>query len=124
MPEQVPLPSAPLRPLSPNATLQPPLSRRGHGPGLVVIDPGHVLREKPDAESETLDPAPQYKWAEEGFAVVRISVGGRLSEGEGEAWGAKDLGRAVEVLGGLGECDVKDKFGLLGEFELGERGEL
>lgn len=86
----------------------------------MVIDPGHVLAEKPSAESETLDPAPQYKWAEEGFAVVRISVGGRLCEVDGEGWGAKEVGRAVEVLGELGECDVKDKFGLLGEFELGK----
>lgn len=116
--QPVPLPSAPLTSLSPNATLQPPLSRRGHGPGLVVLDPGHVLPALPSAEppSETLDPAPQYKWAEEGFAVARISIGGTLGDGAGERWGAKELGRAIEALRELGECDVKDKFGLLGEF--------
>lgn len=116
----VALPSAPIRPLAPNATLQPPLSRRGHGPGLVVIDPGHVLPAKPSAEppSETLDPPPQYKWAEEGYAVVRISVGGSLCEAQAESWGVRDLGRALEALVGLEECDVKDKFALMGEFHL------
>lgn len=113
MSEPVPLPSAPIRPLAPNATLQPPLSRRGHGPGLVVIDPGYDLPPKPSADQ--LDPAPQYKWAEEGYAVVRISVGGSLCDAQGEKWSVTELGSAVEALTGLEECDVKEKFGLLGE---------
>ena len=117
MPEPVSLPSAPARALAPNATLQPPLSRRGYGPGLVVLDPGHVLAAKPSAEppSMTLDPPPQYKCAEEGYAVVRISVGGSLCDAPGEAWSITEVGRAIESLLEADECDVKDKFGLLGK---------
>ncbi|SPO02310.1 related to dienelactone hydrolase and related enzymes [Cephalotrichum gorgonifer] len=110
-----PLPSALLQDLAPNATLQPPLSRRGHGPGLVVFDPGYVFIPEPSAEggSGTLDPMPQYKWAEEGYAVARISFGGELTDVMGEDWGTAEIGAAIQALRGLEECDTKDKFGIL-----------
>ncbi|PKS12745.1 hypothetical protein jhhlp_000953 [Lomentospora prolificans] len=110
----VPLPSAPAVQLAPNVSLQPPLSRRGHGPGLVVIDPGYEVADKPSAEppSETLDPAPQYKWAEEGYAVVRLVVSKGASEG---SWNLKEgaLQKVIDALIKLEECDIKDKFALL-----------
>lgn len=112
---RVVLPSAQIIQLAPNASLQPPLSRRGHGPGLVIIDPGYELPEKPSTEppSETLDPGPQYKWAEEGYAVVRLVIQDACKEG---SWTVDEgaLQKAVEVLRGLEECDIKDKFALLG----------
>lgn len=111
----VPLPSAQIIQLASNASLQPPLSRRGHGPGLIMIDPGYELPEKPSAEppSETLDPAPQYKWAEEGYAVVRLIIQDTVEEG---IWAVDDgaFGKAVDALMGQEECDLKDKFALLG----------
>lgn len=108
----VPLPDAPLVPLAPNASLQPPLSRRGYGPGIVIIDPGYDLPALPSAE--TLDPPPQYKWAEEGYAVVRLAI--RTGGGKDEDnWDVRaGLGRAIEALRGLDQCDVKDKTALLG----------
>ena len=46
--------------------LQPPLSRRGRGPGLILLlDPYH-------GSPKTLDPPPLQKWAEEGYAVAQV----------------------------------------------------
>ncbi|CRL25915.1 unnamed protein product [Penicillium camemberti] len=108
------LPNAPRVTLAPNVTLQPPLSRRGHGPGLIVIDPGYDLPYIPSAElpSTTLDPVPQYKWAEEGYAVLRIAAR-KTSEPGDWSLEAGFLDKAIESLKSLEECDVKDKFGIL-----------
>ncbi|KAG9235173.1 carboxymethylenebutenolidase [Amylocarpus encephaloides] len=68
--EEVPLPSAESVVVAEGIALQPPLSRRGQGPGILTfvpprpIDPSHA----PDHLS-TLQ-----KWAEEGFAVVEIDL--------------------------------------------------
>jgi carboxymethylenebutenolidase len=110
----MPLPSAPSVPLAPNVSLQPPLSRRGHGPGIIIIDPDYKLPDLPSAllPSENIDPPPQYKWAEEGYAVVRVSI--RMDVGPDD-WDAQStLGKATEALSNLEECDVKDKFVLVG----------
>ncbi|KAI1921718.1 hypothetical protein LOZ58_004215 [Ophidiomyces ophidiicola] len=73
----IPLPSATATVLSTGITLQPPLSRRGHGPGLIVVVPGGFEF----AENQmTLDPAPQQKWAEEGYAVAQIELSTKLDE--------------------------------------------
>lgn len=108
------LPNAPRVTLASNVTLQPPLSRRGHGPGLIVIDPGYDLPYIPSAElpSTTLDPVPQYKWAEEGYAVLRIAMWKTTEPGN---WSleAGFLDKAINSLKSLEQCDVKDKFGIL-----------
>jgi carboxymethylenebutenolidase len=60
--------------LSGNVSLQLPLSRFGKGPGLVLlISKDYKPRPSTDI-SKTLDPEPQQKWAEEGFAVVVVKV--------------------------------------------------
>ncbi|KAI0475615.1 carboxymethylenebutenolidase [Xylariaceae sp. FL0804] len=151
------LPSAPLVPLAPNATLQPPLTRRGHGPGLILITPperSHGDIAPPSAaaatgeeaeaqqtggdddttQQQTLDPAPQKKWAEEGYAVVRVvlgrdrdrdredsdkpeshsSGGGTGNPAAEEVWSVADvLSRATGALKRLASCDVKDRFVLI-----------
>lgn len=106
------LPNAPRAALAPNVSLQPPLSRRGNGPGLIVIDPGYDLPDFPSAEppSTTLDPAPQYKWAEEGYAVVRIMI--RKDAGEGDLDLDSALKGGLVALKALSECD-SDKFALI-----------
>lgn len=100
----VALPSAPRVALTPNVYLQPPLSRRGTGPGLVLfisdINFAH-------GESKPLDPEPILKWAEEGFAVVGITT----SEGSDIE---HSLTQAVNTLAALNEVDIKDKFGVIG----------
>jgi carboxymethylenebutenolidase len=106
------LPSAKLVVLAPNASLQPPLSRRGHGPGLIIVSPGFAT----SASAATLDPAPQKKWAEEGYAVVQLVFGkeGAAKEGDWEVSSA--LEKAVDALVNLDDCDVKDRFALIGRW--------
>jgi len=111
--QPVALPSAPLVDLSENIQLQPPLTRRGHGPGLIVFLPVEIPSNsttKSDSQprTESLDPEPVQKWAEEGFAVVGIKYGADLDLGE-------SLKRAVDALTDLPEVDVKDKIGVIGE---------
>ncbi|KAI0096594.1 hypothetical protein GGR51DRAFT_543168 [Nemania sp. FL0031] len=118
----VPLPSAPIILFAGNATLQPPLTRRGHGPGLIIVipeDPQSSSNEQnqgsnasDDLKPKTLDPLPQKKWAEEGYAVVQLifSVG---EQGAGEWTIETALDKAIEALAGLETCDVKDRFGLI-----------
>ncbi|KAI0871766.1 hypothetical protein GGS24DRAFT_469960 [Hypoxylon argillaceum] len=118
----VPLPSAPIIRLAGNATLQPPLTRRGYGPGLVVIGSGdsessykeqqEIVDPSSTQSPRTLDPLPQKKWAEEGYAVVQLRFG---NTGHGvEDWDiGTGLDKAIEALTGLETCDVKDRFGLI-----------
>lgn len=58
--------------ITPHLTLQAPLSRRGNGPGLVLVLNHYAQIEKKEGE---LDPEPLRKWAEEGFCVVQVSLG-------------------------------------------------
>ncbi|KAI0487032.1 hypothetical protein F4859DRAFT_324621 [Xylaria cf. heliscus] len=122
----VPLPSAPIIRLAGNATLQPPLTRRGYGPGLIIITPGdppstpegvpseaQEKSDKPDSgKTNPLDPLPQKKWAEEGYAVVQLTFGDG-NQGK-EDW---DIGtafnQAIEALEKLETCNVDDRFGLI-----------
>jgi len=55
-------------------SLQPPLSRFGKGPGLLVLVPKDYKSRSSTDITKTLDPEPQQKWAEEGFAVVEVKV--------------------------------------------------
>jgi carboxymethylenebutenolidase len=102
--EPVPLPSAPLVTLSPNAVLQPPLSRRGTGPGVVLFLPNAVSSVETKA---LLDPEPVCKWAEEGFAVVGITVSESLSIDQ-------HLQQALDALQALDQVDIKQKFAVIG----------
>ncbi|CAP97346.1 Pc22g00580 [Penicillium rubens Wisconsin 54-1255] len=58
--------------LSPNVTIQPPLSRCGHGPGLILIRP--LCYATCQQQNKTLDPEPLKKWAEESFIVAQITL--------------------------------------------------
>ena len=70
------LPSAARVRVSRHTVLQPPLSRRGTGPGLILVQ--HALDVLTSAvkatETPSLDPEPIQKWAEEGFAVAAITL--------------------------------------------------
>jgi carboxymethylenebutenolidase len=60
--------------ISENVTLQTPLSRLGKGPGLILLVSGNYQSRSSTDITKTLDPEPQQKWAEEGFAVVEVKV--------------------------------------------------
>ncbi|KAK5625218.1 hypothetical protein RRF57_000934 [Xylaria bambusicola] len=117
----VPLPSAPTIQLAGHATLQPPLTRRGYGPGLVVITPGDPPSpsesmpkdgQEGSLKTKTLDPMPQKKWAEEGYAVVQLTPEDGKQGDDG--WDiATALNQAIETLEKLETCNVKDRFGLI-----------
>ena len=99
----VPLPSAASVQLAPNLTLQPPLTRRGHGPGLIILLPNTIYH----LESESLDPKPLQKWAEEGYAVVEVVAQ------DTEFDFARDVKIGIEALVALKECDETEKLGLI-----------
>jgi carboxymethylenebutenolidase len=102
------LPSAPLQTLAPCITFQPPLSRRGHGPGLIAFLPSSSSFIEKGA-SKHLDPEPVQKWAEEGYGVVGVSA---IEETEQAIIQALTL--ALQCLAESSSIDIKDKIGVLG----------
>ncbi|KAJ7477156.1 NTF2-like protein [Mycena galericulata] len=100
--QAVALPSAPLVTLAKGLVLQPPLTRRGTGPGLIAFLPPDSALDLSRGENLALDPAPVEKWAEEGFAVVGITTGHRSVQ--------DNLKKAVGALLDLKELDTRDKF--------------
>jgi carboxymethylenebutenolidase len=103
--EPVPLPSAPSVSLSPNVILQPPLSRRGIGPGVILVLPDHV--DLSSGTTKPLDPEPVTKWAEEGFAVVGVTATGSISIDQ-------VLQQGLDALQALDQVDIKDRFAVIG----------
>lgn len=101
-----PLPSAKLEVLKPGISLQPPLTRLGSGPGLIIF----TTPEAYDEEVTQRDDAPTavLKWAEEGYAVVQVSA---------TAIGASSvetvLADGVKALQECDACQPKDKIGLV-----------
>jgi carboxymethylenebutenolidase len=113
MPEQTaaPLPTAELKDLAAGVSLLPPLSRRGHGPGMIILLPN----ETPSYTSGGTAccdgiPPPLLKWAEEGFAVVQI-----LEAALEQATNVNELFElAISALKGCEQCHEEDGIGLVG----------
>ncbi|PNH57740.1 hypothetical protein VD0003_g201 [Verticillium dahliae] len=82
-----------------------PLTRRGHGPGLIILtEEGHGV-----PKDGMLDPPPAQKWAEEGFAIAAVTIGA-----DAETVDLKQvLQNAADELDGLDVCDQKGRFGLI-----------
>lgn len=98
----------PLR-LDNRSIIQKPLSRRGAGPGLLILTPESYIS-LPDRK--TLDPEPCQKWAEEGFVVVNITVPNhQLGSGQSEFGACLDAG--VQALRSSSECTGSDRLGLI-----------
>ncbi|KAK1227944.1 hypothetical protein PQX77_009046 [Marasmius sp. AFHP31] len=108
--QEVALPSAPLVELSENTFLQPPLTRRGSGPGMIIFLPPEGSYPRRSDPNKLLDPKPIQKWAEEGFAVIGATIPAKSEDIKGH-WTVKDvLSKGLEALLSLKELDVKDKF--------------
>lgn len=103
------LPSAKPLQLGTNIVLQPPLSRCGRGPGLILLRPASYAKYK--QENTSLDPEPLQKWAEESFAVAQITLDGGVSQDSAAMQGL--VQEACQGLTDLLEC-TQDQFGLLG----------
>jgi carboxymethylenebutenolidase len=87
--------------ISPSLTIQPPLSRRGKGPGIILVLDHYALLQNSDKH---IDPPPLQKWAEEGYAVAQVLVPGKAEDG-----GEFPLDRAVRALKEMEECDGGEK---------------
>lgn len=108
-----PLPSAPAVELSATLTLQPPLSRRGHGPGIVIVVSDEADIKNNTNPSKTLDPVPIQKWAEEGYAVAQLKKPG----GDASSWKlGEELKSAIDVLKSHDTCTEKSKFAVVGAY--------
>ena len=106
--DTIPLPSAKPFIVSSNVVVQPPLTRRGTGPSLILIVPSGLDLQ---GHNKTLDPPPLQKWAEEGYGVAQIA----LAEGEGDKF-QTHLKEAINGLAELKECDSTEKLGLICTF--------
>ncbi|KAM0298067.1 hypothetical protein ACHAPM_008763 [Fusarium culmorum] len=98
-----PLPTPQLKAVRPGVSLLPPLSRRGHGPGLVVL----TSTSEDLLKIEDGVPSVLIKWAEEGYTVVQIDASA-FEDGNN-----KDVLR--EALETMQQCDKYDegKIGLV-----------
>jgi carboxymethylenebutenolidase len=103
-----PLPSAKLQVLKPGLSLQPPLTRLGSGPGLILITTWGMYDEQVTQRDDA--PTAVLKWAEEGYAVFQISA---------EAFGSSKIEAVLEeAFRAFEDCDAcqpKEKVGLVCE---------
>lgn len=98
-----PLPVPRTETVASGLSLIPPLSRRGSGPGMIVLVPDgtpHAINIDKGA------PSPALKWAEESYTVIEIRESA-LDEGD-------PLVRAIEELSKYEKCTPKDAVGLVG----------
>ena len=103
-----PLPYAKLQVLKPGSSLQPPLTRLGTGPGLILLTTPEVYDEKLLQRDDA--PTAVLKWAEEGYAVFQVSA---------EAVETSEIGavlkQAFDAFEQCDACQPKDKVGLVCE---------
>ena len=100
----VPLPTIQLVEMGPGISLLQPLSRRGYGPGLVVLT---ATKSSIGVAIEDGIPAPPMKWAEEGYTVIELRA---------EAWadGHDPISVALQGLSQSEKCQPKGQVGLVG----------
>ncbi|OAG39897.1 hypothetical protein AYO21_05963 [Fonsecaea monophora] len=110
--EHISLPTADLVKVTDHISLLPPLSRKGHGPGLILVLPANAPRyTNGGVVCENGIPPPLLKWAEEGFAVVEIR-GEEFTQGS-TTTATEILAKAVAALEECEKCDVKDGIGMV-----------
>ena len=101
-----PLPAAKLQVLKPGVSLQPPLTRLGSGPGLILFTTDDIYDEKLAQRDDA--PTAVLKWAEEGYTVVQISAAAV------EKSKIEDLlTEAVKAIERCDACQPKDKVGVV-----------
>jgi carboxymethylenebutenolidase len=101
-----PLPSAKLQVLKPGVSLQPPLTRLGSGPGLILFTTDDIYDEKLEQRDDA--PTAVLKWAEEGYTVVQISAAA-----VGKSNIEDLLTEAVKAIEKCDACQPKDKVGVV-----------
>lgn len=108
----VAIPTAELSKVDDHISLLPPLSRRGYGPGLILVLPQDAPA-YPEGGTVCVNqvPPPLLKWAEEGFAVVEVREPAFKSTSRAQ----EVLAKAVTVLEGCDKCNENDGIGLIGK---------
>lgn len=101
-----PLPSAQLQNLQTGLSLQPPLTRRGSGPGLIILTTADEYDEAVTHRDDA--PTPVLKWAEEGYTVVQTSAAAVASSGAEQIFSL-----AMDALQGCDACEPKGKVGVV-----------
>jgi carboxymethylenebutenolidase len=98
-----PQPVPPMKPeqIAEGVTLIRPLSRKGVGPGLILLVPEQ--QSETPIEIENGIPSLRMKWAEEGYCVVEIRPQA----------GSSALKTAVAKLNECQECEPKEKMGVV-----------
>lgn len=99
-----PLPAVQFKTFRHGLSLLLPLSRRGQGPGLIVLQ---NESEDPLAYHQGV-PSALIKWAEEGYTVVQINPSALGVNSE------QVLSEAVTILNDCEKCEPKTKIGLVG----------
>lgn len=114
--EPVKLPTADLVKVDDHVSLLPPLSRRGYGPGLILVMPEDAPT-YPHAGTVCVDqiPPPLLKWAEEGFAVVEILAPAFTSKSTGADAAQGVFTKAITALETCDTCREEDGVGLIGK---------
>ncbi|KAH8719253.1 hypothetical protein GQ44DRAFT_809483 [Phaeosphaeriaceae sp. PMI808] len=98
-----PLPIEELRELDMGISLLCPLSRRGHGPGIILLVPDN------DASTNVINGVPSHlvKWAEEGYTVVEIQQKALVKDA------ADVLKQSIDALRKNPKCEPKDILGVV-----------
>ncbi|KAJ5980611.1 hypothetical protein N7481_007909 [Penicillium waksmanii] len=90
-------------------TVHAPLSRRGHGPGIIIIRTDTTTSMK--NQRVTLDPEPLQKWAEEGYTVAQVTVSSNCRTVKA------DLRQAIDALDEHEKCDKKTYGAIVDEID-------
>ncbi|KAK6003427.1 hypothetical protein QM012_009198 [Aureobasidium pullulans] len=98
------LPSAPAINVSPAVTVQPPLSRAGKGPALIVLVDQEAAR---NASMDSIEPSPLQKWAEESYVVAQVDLK-KLQKSFEET-----LSETISFIKDLPSFDGNQKFGVI-----------
>lgn len=93
-------------------TLLRPLSRKGHGPGLIILAPAQDNNNPTTSSPEIQNgiPSLRMKWAEEGYCVAQIQPHASSSSSSSSC---SALQIAVQALQACAECEPKEKMGII-----------
>lgn len=111
-----PKPVPPQKPeeIAEGITLLRPLSRKGHGPGLIILAPPPQDNNNPTTSSKEIQngiPSLRMKWAEEGYCVAQIQPHASSSASASSSSSALQI--AVQALQACAECEPKEQMGII-----------
>lgn len=97
-------------------TLLRPLSRKGHGPGLIILAPPSPIQDNNNPTTSSTEiqngiPSLRMKWAEEGYCVAQIQP--HAFSSSASSYSSSALQIAVQALQACAECEPKEKMGII-----------